>query len=313
MNLNKKLFVWIGGKKWLSTKLKSKFETILKNNVNIKYYAEPFCGSLGSLLESIEVLQNNNIKAIYLNDINKTVINCFNFVKTDPIGVYENFKKIEFEHISLIPERAFVLHKTRDKAELKSLMQDSKNFYNQKRDRFNLIKNEDTIEATAIFLFLMERAFNGIYRENSSGNFNSPYNWDNKKINFDLKKETILEWSNFFNELNVQFSNMSYNEFIESLDNKKETLFYFDPPYLNDNLQENNYNKDSFDLIEQTNLLNIVDTLDHVVYSNHDVSKIREFFNTDKWVVETVWRKNIMTVINENRSNDIPEILASSK
>jgi len=313
MNLNKKLFVWIGGKKWLSTKLKSKFETILKNNVNIKYYAEPFCGSLGSLLESIEVLQNNNIKAIYLNDINKTVINCFNFVKTDPIGVYENFKKIEFEHISLIPERAFVLHKTRDKAELKSLMQDSKNFYNQKRDRFNLIKNEDTIEATAIFLFLMERAFNGIYRENSSGNFNSPYNWDNKKINFDLKKETILEWSNFFNELNVQFSNMSYNEFIESLDNKKETLFYFDPPYLNDNLQENNYNKDSFDLIEQTNLLNIVDTLDHVVYSNHDVSKIREFFNTDKWVVETVWRKNIMTAINENRSNDIPEILASSK
>jgi DNA adenine methylase len=313
MNLNKKLFVWIGGKKWLSTKLKSKFETILKNNVNIKYYAEPFCGSLGSLLESIEVLQNNNIKAIYLNDINKTVINCFNFVKTDPIGVYENFKKIEFEHISLIPERAFVLHKTRDKAELKSLMQDSKNFYNQKRDRFNLIKNEDTIEATAIFLFLMERAFNGIYRENSSGNFNSPYNWDNKKINFDLKKETILEWSNFFNELNVQFSNISYNEFIESLDNKKETLFYFDPPYLNDNLQENNYNKDSFDLIEQTNLLNIVDTLDHVVYSNHDVSKIREFFNTDKWVVETVWRKNIMTAINENRSNDIPEILASSK
>lgn len=313
MNLNKKLFVWIGGKKWLSTKLKSKFETILQNNKHIKYYAEPFCGSLGSLLDSIEVLQNNNIKTIYLNDINKPLINCFNFVKTDPIGLYEAFKEIENDHTCLIPEWAFSLHKTRDKVQLKSIMESSKNFYNQKRDRFNSIKNSDVLESAAIFLFLMERSFNGIYRENSSGNFNSPYNWENKKINFDNKRETILEWSYFFNNLNVQFSNMSYSHFIDSLDNKKETLFYFDPPYLNDNLQENNYNKDAFGICEQTKLLEIIDSLDNVVYSNHDISKIRDFFNSDKWVVETVWRKNIMTAINDNRSNDIPEILVSSK
>jgi DNA adenine methylase len=312
MDLNNKLFDWIGGKKWLSSKLKSKFEYILENNKDIKYYAEPFCGSLGSLLDSVETLKKNNIEKIYLNDINKTVVNTFNFVKKDPIAIYEYFKEIEDRHLSLIPERAFKLNKTRDKIELKVLMNESKDFYNEKRNRFNQIKNENTLESCATFLFLMARAFNGIYRENSSGNFNSPYGWTNKKLNFENRKKTILEFSNFFNKMNVEFSSMSYEEFLNNFENKENTLFYFDPPYLNEEIKENNYNKDSFNKDQQIKLMNTIKKLNYIVYSNHNIKIIRDFFEND-YEIEVVYRKNNMSSKNENRSNDVPEILVSSK
>lgn len=311
MDLNNKLFDWIGGKKWLSSKLKLKFQRILENNKNIRFYAEPFCGSLGSLLDSIETLKEHSIEKIYLNDINKTVVNTFNFVKNNPILIYEKFKEIEEEHLMLIPKRAFDLNKTRDKIQLKVLMNDSKNFYNDKRNRFNQIKNENTIESCATFLFLMARSFNGIYRENSKGNFNSPYGWTNKKLNFENRKKTILEFSDFFNKMNVEFSNMSYEDFLDSFENKSETLFYFDPPYLNENIKENNYNKDSFGKEEQIKLLRYIKSLNYIVYSNHDIKLIRDFFENN-YEIEVVYRKNNMSSKNENRSTDVAEILVSS-
>ena len=60
MNIDTKLFDWIGGKKWMSSTLSQKCDQILQND--IKYYIEPFCGSLGSIMGSIEVFKKHKIE-----------------------------------------------------------------------------------------------------------------------------------------------------------------------------------------------------------------------------------------------------------
>lgn len=316
MNIDTKLFDWIGGKKWLCGKLNDRFTDILNNNENIKYYAEPFCGSLGSLIGAIETLKNNNIEKIYLNDINNTIINTFNFVKNDPDNLFEEYCKIESGHIKLMPEKCFGLNKTKDKLELKILMKDSQEYYNKMRVVFNSIKNDSTksLEASSIFLFLMSRSFNGIYRENSKGNFNSPYCWTPKKVNFENKKNTILNFNRFFNDMKIEFSNMSCFDFLDKMESQKnDTLFYFDPPYLNKDIKENNYSKDSFGLKEQNRLLDYIKGYNHIVYSNHNLDIFQNFFSNSKYSKDIVYRKNNMSSDNNNRANDVAEILAYTK
>jgi DNA adenine methylase len=312
MNIDNKLFDWIGGKKWLSDKLNNKFDYILNSN-SLKYYVEPFCGSLGSLIGSIETLKKYKIEKIYLNDINNNVINTYRLVKERPIDLFNEFNRIESEHLKLMPDECFTLNKTKDKVRLKSLMENSKNYYIKMRDYFNLIKNDNNkqLESSSIFLFLMARSFNGIYRENSKGFFNSPYGWTNKIINVDNKRKVIMSFNKFFNEMNIEFYNLSYDDFLDKFEDiKNDTLFYFDPPYLNKDIKENNYNKDSFGLEQQKKLLNYINGYDNIVYSNHDLDIFKDFFIEPKFSKETVYRKNNMAPDSKSRNNDVAEILA---
>lgn len=310
--INSKLFDWIGGKKWLSKNLSLKFDEILNQNKNIKYYAEPFCGSLGSIMNSIQVFKNSSVEKIYLNDINTTLINTFIFIKEDPELVCEEFSKIEKEYMSYLNPEVFNLKKTKDKIILKELMLDARDYYNKKRELFNKIKDVRSIESSIAFLFLMTHSFNGLYRENSKGEFNAPYNWDNARINIENKKRTIMEWSSFFNDMNIFFTNMNYLDFLESMkDLKGETLFYFDPPYINEKTKENSYNKDFFDKSQQEILIDNIKSLDYFVYSNHDVELINNFFGNN-YNVEKVWRKNIISSDVNSRSNDVCEIIVYS-
>ena len=314
MNIETKLFKWIGGKKWLKDKLNDKFNSILVKG-GIKYYAEPFCGSLGSVIGSIETLQKGGVEKIYLNDINSVVINLFKLVRDNPTDLYKEFVKFETEHISLMPNEVFTLNKTKDKLKVKLMLSESEKHYNRMRVRFNQIKkcNDDILECSGLFLFLMDRCFNAVYRENSKGLFNSPYGWNNNKLNVNNKRVAIEEFSKFFNKFDVEFSNLNYLDFINSLKEKQsETLFYFDPPYLNESIKENNYSSDSFGLKDQNQLLDSIRGLDNIVYSNHDLPVFTEFFTTDRYQKEIIYRKNIISADNTDRSKGVAEILITS-
>ena len=316
MNIETKLFNWIGGKKWLSTKLNQTFDDILTQNPNIKYYVEPFCGSLGSVIGSIETLKKHNIEKIYLNDINTTVVNTFNFVKTNPIELFERFKELEEAHIALIPEQAFTLNKTRDKLVLKPMMSNANEYYNEMRRKFNKSKNdpEQAFEHSAIFLFLMNRSFNGIYRENQKGEFNSPYGWTNKKTNWENRKKSIMDFNRFFNDMNIEFYNSNFDTFLSKFEEiYDDSLVYFDPPYLNLSIKENSYSKEFFGLKEQNVLLSYVSKIKSIAYSNHDMEIFRQFFTENKYQIDVIYRKNNMCSDNSKRGNDVAEILAYSK
>lgn len=314
---NYKLFKWIGGKSWISNKLNEKTNEIIKDK-NIITYVEPFCGGLGSFLSIFETLKNNGIKEVILNDLNSNLIFLYEQIKLNPNGLFETYEKIENEFKNLIPTEAKFLHKTKDKVELKVLLKEANDFYLEKRKILNQLISENesqsVLERSAIFLFILKHNFNGIYRENSKGEINSPFNWEALNINLISFKKSILNLSELFNSFNIKFCNLDIDDFFNTvyIDHDK-TFFYYDPPYINEvQNTENSYTSGGFSNEKQINLINFINKNNkYFLYSNHLNNLILENFKNYNY--EIIQRKNLISPNKENRGKTISEVLIFNK
>lgn len=325
---NNSLFNWIGGKKWLRKTLFSHTETILSGQTTINTYIEPFSGGLGSFLSIAPILFEKNIKNIILNDINKTIIDIYKIIQSSEYELLLNsYLDLENKFLCVVPNEIFSLNKTKDKDKVKVLLVEAEIFFKEKRQEFNQLKNitnltkKDKINKCSLFLFLMEHCFNGVYRENSKGEYNSPFNWDTKKTNISNKTIIFSEYHIFFNKFNIEFVSQDALLLLENYHNKAETFIYLDPPYLNEEdldkgisgIQNNKYSKENFSIKEQKKLLNLLLDYPLSLYSNHYLSLFTEFFNKNHFEFISVNRKNIMNSNASKRQNDVMEILAWKK
>ena len=227
----KPLFKYIGGKTWLRELLRQKIEfTTSKRNFNT--YCEPFAGGLGSFLAVYDVLLDKGIKKVLLSDINETLIYTYNAIKDEPLELIEEFINIEKGFVNLISED---LYKTKDKEEIKKLLVNAKDYFNKIKSEFNLNKNTVSLRQSARLIFLQKHSFNGVYRENSKGEYNTPFNWSGANMLSSIK-EKVLELNSIFNSFDITFDVSSFADIKYDLD----TLYYLDPPYLNENISENN-------------------------------------------------------------------------
>ncbi|MBT5492252.1 DNA adenine methylase [bacterium] len=311
------LFKWIGGKKWLSKQLLEKTKQTIQKDKNI--YIEPFLGGMGSFLAILPELLNKNINKFILNDINPVIIHLLNEIKENPNNIIKNYKKIQEDFYKTFPKEVYSLHPTTNKDEIKILLKKSNDFFKEKKKRFNLLKlkennnTKEKEELNYLFLFLMKNSFNGIYRENLKGEFNTPFNWNNKKEKLD-KEITILEYHRLFNTIDVVFENLDVFELLNKYNNYKTSFLYLDPPYANEDEKENKYNKEHFNFDKQKELLNYLNNYENYIYSNHSIEFFQKYFQKDQQhsFIE-VERKNIMTSKKENRSNNVKEILGIKK
>ena len=312
MKKRKSLFKWIGGKKWLQKDLQTIFSRKI-NNPDIDTYIEPFCGGLGSILSNLDFLKDNGIKKIIANDINSGLIGLYKNIQNNPKELIDVYHKIELRYSKKIPKKAESLNPTKDKEEIRPLLSNAQKYYAKCKDDFNNIKEKKStsVECSALFLFLMNHCFNGVYRENLSGKFNTPYNWECKIIKTEETEENILFHSKIFNEIEFVFTNMGAIEFISAhMSSSKNAFFYFDPPYLNDKKKiENKYNKNGFNYSDQISTLNTLLKLDNFVYSNHNLDVFIEFVQHNKLESKTVYRSNVMNSLSENRGKKVAEII----
>lgn len=312
MKKRKSLFKWIGGKKWLQKDLQAIFSRKI-NNPDIDTYIEPFCGGLGSILSNLEFFKENGVKKIIANDINSGLIGLYKNIQNNPKKLIDAYHKIELKYSKKIPKKAESLNPTKDKEEIRELLINAQKYYAKCKDDFNNIKEKKStsVECSALFLFLMNHCFNGVYRENLSGKFNTPYNWECKIIKTEETEENILFHSKIFNEIEFVFTNMGAIEFISThISFSKNAFFYFDPPYLNDkNKVENKYNKNGFNYSDQINTLKTLLKLDNFVYSNHNLDVFVEFVQQNKLESKIVYRSNVMNSLSENRGKKVAEIL----
>lgn len=304
-----KLFNWIGGKKWLSKDLNDLYSNILKSK-KINTYVEPFAGGLGSFLCTLDILKEFGVENYFLNDVNETIITIYNQIKENPYNLFEEYWKIEEEYAKLIPKEAFKLHKTKQKIELKELLIPARDYYESQKVIFNNLKMVDINKSIPYFLFLSQHSFNGVYRENSKGGFNTPFNWDTGVYKKNDKLAIFEEYNCVFNSVNVYFKNESAFEFIKSFKNNKDTMFYLDPPYLNEGTGENKYNKDHFGIEQQKELLKIIKEMDTVVFSNHYLILFLDFCKENDFDFKEVFRSNLINSDPTKRSIKISEILA---
>lgn len=240
---------WVGGKTKLVPELVEMFPKKFDN------YFEPFVGG-GALF--YEVIQKYNVGFSKINDINKKLIIAYKQIKSNPKELISLLKTIDDEYKKL------------------SLEEQEKYFYTIRKKY-----NEEIIDdkTTASYLiFLNKTCFNGMYRENSKGQYNIPFG-DQKNPNI-CDKENILAVSKCLE--NTEITNYSFEKSVEKC--KKNDLVYFDPPYypVNATSSFTGYSKSSFGEIEQKKLKEVFADLANrgcfVMLSNSHTPFIEELY-----------------------------------
>lgn len=189
---------WVGGK----TKLLSEIEKNLPKNLIKKRfnYVEPFLGG-GAVF--FHLIQKFDIEKAYLNDLNNKLIDVYSDVRDKNTELIQKLKKLESDYYG---------------------SSDKKMFFLGQREKFNSSKK--SVQKSALFVFLNKTGFNGMYRENSKGEYNIPFG-QMKKPQI-CNKELLIKVGNILNENEVLFSSKSFEKVIVD---KKNTFYYMDPPY----------------------------------------------------------------------------------
>lgn len=260
---------WVGGKRQLMPEIK-------KYIPKFTTYYEPFVGGGAVLFE----LQPT--KAV-INDVNDELINLYNVIKNDVDGLINELKKHEntSEYFYLIRE-----------------LDRDKNTYDVLSD----------VQKASRILYLNKTCFNGLFRVNSAGEFNTPFgNYKNPNI---INEVTIKAVSKYFNESQIIFKNTDFEDSLKGI--RKGSFVYFDPPYdpVSNSSNFTGYSKGGFDWNEQLRLKDLCDKLDRqgvkFLLSNSATQRIKDLYSGYRY--ETIQAKRSINSQADKRG-DIDEVL----
>lgn len=281
---NLKPFVkWVGGK---SSSVNRLLELMPEH---IDTYVEPFVGS-GALFFAV------NFKKAIINDVNEELINTYKVIK-DNVGALEFF--------------------------LSSLIYD-KQLYDTIRawDRDPHYKIRPKEDRAGRFIYLMKTCFNGLYRVNKKGFFNTPFGKYTSPLICDTK--TLNACSKYLNEHEVTILNGDYQKILSYLN--QDCFVYLDPPYypISKTANFTQFQKENFKEDSQYQLFEFCKELHKrgikFMLSNSDVPEIRNLYQDfDIHVIEVSRKVNSNTAkrnaVNElaiiNYDKDSGEILSS--
>lgn len=228
---------WAGGKSQLLDEIDWQLPQIVKEGGNFNY-VEPFVGGGAVLFYLLTKYQN--IQHALINDINVRLITVYREIKSRPEQLIIELRKLQNDYLPLSHDKRT-------------------DMFLSARKTFNDGKT-NTLETAALFIFLNRTCFNGLYRENSKGEFNVPHGrYTNPCI---CDETTIMADSELLQRVQIQ-----HGDFASTLPfANKMTLFYFDPPYkpLNNTSSFNTYVKEPFNDAEQIRLKEFV----HQVVAN---------------------------------------------
>lgn len=258
---------WAGGKRRLAPVIASLFneDDLLKPEAT---YFEPFLGG-GALMF---YLKHKNAIGI---DQNQELINFYNVLKKSPVDLYESLQK-EFAPYH------------------------SESFYYEVRDRDlnpNFAKKYTKVQRAARFVYLNKSCFNGIWRVNSKGHNNVPWNHQSKVSLPSL--ENIIAAHDYIITNNISFKYGDYKKVLEKVNSGD--FVYFDPPYDVEPMQSGftSYTKQGFGRKEQIELKEICDQLLRkgvaVAVSNSNTDFIKQLYKNDN---EGYF---LYTIVDENK------------
>jgi DNA adenine methylase len=269
-NLPRPFLKWAGGKARLIQQYIPYFPTYFKT------YYEPFLGG-GSVFFYLH--ERQQAKA-FLTDINAELITTYLCVRDDVEKLIDLLKEHQVQH--------------------------SKDYYYRIRT---------TIESTELkkaarLIYLNKTCFNGLYRENSKGEFNVPMGR--------YKKPNICDLSNLrLASVALQSAEIEIRSFEKVLNHasNREDFVYFDPPYYPVSTTSNftSYSRYAFNENEQYRLRDVFVELAQrgvrVMLSNSDTSFIRNLYK-DFHIHTMLARRAINS--NAKKRGKINELLVTS-
>lgn len=212
---------WVGGKRQLIDEI----TPLLPGRITA--YCEPFLGG-GAVLFSIRPP-----RAI-VNDLNADLITVYEVVRDNIEELIASLKKHE--------NTSEYFYAIRD--------------MDRDKERYQAMSG---IEKASRLIYLNKTCFNGLFRVNSSGEFNSPFgNYKNPNI---INEQGLRAVSAFFNASDITFYREDFAETLNRVE--KGGFVYLDPPYdpVSDTASFTGYSKDGFDRNEQIRLKRCCDDL----------------------------------------------------
>ncbi|MDD5885382.1 MAG: Dam family site-specific DNA-(adenine-N6)-methyltransferase [Erysipelotrichaceae bacterium] len=193
---------WAGGKRQILSRINEYVQDSIDNNPDYTYI-EPFLGG-GAVFFSLHP------KKAIINDLNEDLINAYRIIKSG------NYSKL----IDKLKEFSGGYHNAADE------------FYYHIRewDRVDdWMDAHDDVDRAARMIFLNHTCYNGLYRVNSKGQFNTPMGrYRNPLICDETNIKEIHEYlSN--PENHIEIMNGSYEDAIKKA--KDGDVIYIDPPY----------------------------------------------------------------------------------
>lgn len=235
---------WVGGKRQIIPEI----ITRLPRNISSLNYCEPFIGG-GALLFSLQP------KNAIINDSNSELINVYNVIKNNVDELIEDLKK----------------HKN------------NPDYFYQIRslDRQPLFDELTEIEHASRIIYLNKTCYNGLYRVNNSGEFNSPFG---RYVNPNIVNEPVLRAvSKYLNSNNITVLKGDYERALEHV--SEDSFVYLDPPYhpLSETSNFTGYIQGGWTEKHQIRLKNVCDELDNrgvkFLLSNSSADLIKDLYS----------------------------------
>lgn len=262
---------WVGGKRQL-------LDSIEQLIPKCSTYYEPFIGG-GAVLFS-----RQPDKAV-INDSNPELINVYLTIKNEPEALIEKLK----EHKVNSSEEYFYSIRALD------------------RDK-EVFENMTNVERAARIIYLNKTCYNGLFRVNSSGEFNSP--WGKYKNPNITNETTINALHTYFNKENITIKCGDYKDALKGI--RKGAFVYFDPPYMpiSSSASFTGYTAGGFGEQEQIALKEQCDALDakgiKFLLSNSSCPFIEDLYKD--YIIEHVNAKRAINA-NPEKRGEIKEVL----
>ena len=239
---SKPFLKWAGGKRQLINQYKN-LQILPPNNFNYNSnYFEPFLGG-GAIFFHL------NHQNSFLSDLNEELVITYNAIKNNVLELISSLKchKNNLEYFK----------------EIRSLK----------------ISEMNNLEIASRFIYLNKTCFNGMYRVNKSGQFNTPFgNYENPMI---CDIENLLSVSKSLKYTSIKHSHFrEIKKFIKTGD-----FIYFDPPYdpISKTSQFTSYTKFNFSEQDQIELRDFAYQLSksgcYVMLSNSDTNFINSIYS----------------------------------
>ena len=248
---------WAGGKRQILSRINEYVQDSIEDNPDYTYI-EPFLGG-GAVFFSLHP------KKAIINDLNEDLINAYRIIKSG------NYSKL----IDKLKEFSDEYHNAPDE------------FYYHIRewDRVdNWMEAHDDVDRAARMIFLNRTCYNGLYRVNSKGQFNTPMGrYRNPLICDETNIKEIHEYlSN--PENHIEIMNGSYEDAIKKA--KDGDVIYIDPPYdYEDDDGFTKYQMSGFSFEDFQKLKEkcdkAVDRGAFVIISNNATTKVMKLFEED--------------------------------
>ena len=268
--LQKPFLKWVGGKSQIINNITSKIPKEMEN------YHELFLGGGSVLLAVLSMQKQKKImikNKIYAYDINKNLINVYKDIQKNKDELYSFISKYINEYHNITGTTI-----NRKPSSIEEAKSSKESYYYWIRNKYNKM-DKNTVECSALFMFINKTCFRGMYREGPNG-YNVPYG-HYKKTPTIITEEDL----NYISDLikDVEFKDCGFSDSIKNI--KNGDFVYLDPPYAPENSKSFvGYVADGFNLDMHKLLFNKIKKLSGVKFamSNAKVDLVIENFKEYK-------------------------------